>query len=101
MATIRPPPASASLGRDLASHDHQPTGAAVAPSPHRPNSTKAMATEPPKANKARPIAAISKGITTQVRDKPFDKNKPINILPTKPPKPLVHKIIKSVGNNTQ
>src|SRR4051794_11645593 len=27
-ATIKPPPASASLGSDLASHAHQPTGAA-------------------------------------------------------------------------
>src|SRR3546814_19823661 len=94
MATIRPPPASASLGRDLASHDHQPTGAAVATSPHRPNSTKAMATEPPKAIKASAIAAIRNGITTRMRYKTFVKKEPIRIFQTSPQKPRVKKIIE-------
>src|SRR3546814_10714801 len=101
MATIRPPPASASLGRDLASHDHQPTGAAVATSPHRPNSTNAMATEPPTAIKASAIAAISNGITTRVRYKPLVKNEPISIVPTSPPTPMVNKLIRSEGHTSE
>src|SRR3546814_2681681 len=97
MATIRPPPASASLGRDLASHDHQPTGAAVATSPHRPTSTKAMATEPPMAIKASAIDASSNGINTRVRYKRLVKNEQISIVRTSPPTPMVTKIIDSVG----
>lgn len=74
IATISPPPASASCGSVFACYVHQPTGAAVATSPQNPSNTVTVSAEPPNETNANAITAINIGVTISVRCKPFFKN---------------------------
>lgn len=66
MATIIPPPASASCGSALASHVHQPTGADVATSPQTPSKTAVTGTDHPEAMSATAMAANKTGMMANV-----------------------------------
>src|SRR4051794_32281139 len=71
MATIMPPPASASWGSARVNQVHQPTGAAVAISPQRPKRTAVTGSELPNAMSATAMTAITAGMMTSVRYRPF------------------------------
>ena len=66
---------------------HQPTGAEVPSSPHRPRSTKTAATQPPKGIKAAAISAIRAGMTIRVRYRFGPRKRPISKVPAKPVAP--------------
>ncbi|MNV93234.1 hypothetical protein D3C71_1878990 [compost metagenome] len=66
-ATISPPPASALLVNVRASQLHQPTGAAVASSPHTESSTAVGQRCEPRGTSVTAITAIRIGTATSVR----------------------------------
>ncbi|MNB58368.1 transcriptional activator FtrA [compost metagenome] len=100
IATIKPPPASVSLGSVFASHVHQPTGAAVATSPHMPSKTVVVAAELPNETSASAITAIRIGITMRVRCRPFFKNASIRKVPARPARPRTSNINDSMETLT-
>jgi hypothetical protein len=99
-ATIRPPPASASLGRVLLSQVPHPTGAGVPTSPqHRSNIALAIG-QRPSVIKAMAIEAIASGMAINTVYKRVLNSAPIKYVPTNPATPRISRMSDRVGTFT-